>query len=383
VGFAPGPFCAYNQERFTPFIQVVAMLDKLGSLLQSKTRPYKLLQIEPSLECNLECVMCPWSELRPDTAQMSWDTFACIAENFHLAGGVDFTGGGEPTSNPRLPDMVRVAKEAGCEVGFSTNGTLLDRGLAGTLVSLNQEWICFSVDAATAETYERIRQGAEFETVMRNIQTLHDIKINRHSKVPRMMMVFVMMHENFHELPIYVDLAHELGVEQITFKNLDVILKDGDDERRLFSHDGPPLADVEPVMAEAQKRAKKLGIGLRLYALQPKELTICEQDPLHNLFFNWAGYVSPCITLSYAESRVFDGNRHFVPCQRFGNINDEPLGQIWNNIAYQEFRRPYEIRLRLGRQATINALIGGEEGESLEMLPAPAVCRTCYYLYGI
>lgn len=87
------------------------------------------------------------------------------------------------------------------------------------------------------------------------------------------------------ELPIYADLAQGLGVEQIIFKNLDVILKDGDDERRLFSHDGPPLADVEPVIAEAQKRAKKAGINVRLYALQPQELTICEHDPLHNLFF--------------------------------------------------------------------------------------------------
>jgi MoaA/NifB/PqqE/SkfB family radical SAM enzyme len=361
------------------------MFSKLGNLFQLKPRkPYKLLQVESSLECNLECVMCPWTELRSEAARMSWETFTRIAEYFPLTQGVDFTGGGEPTTHPRLADMVRVAKEAGCEVGFSSNGTMLDSGLAESLVSLDQDWISFSVDAATAETYERIRQGAEFETVMRNIETLRDIKIARHSQAPKMMLVFVMMRENFHELPIYVELAHELGIEQIIFKNLDVILKDGDDERRLFSHEGRPLAGVEPVMVEAQQRAQRLGIGLRLYALQPQELTICEHDPLHNLFFNWAGYVSPCITLSYAEDRVFDGKRHFVPCQRFGNINHEPLEQIWDKVAYQEFRQPYETRLRLEQQATINALIGSVEGETSPEMPlAPAGCRTCYYLYGV
>lgn len=358
------------------------MLNKFSHLFQAK-RPYKLLQVEPSLECNLECVMCPWLELRPDVAQMSWDTFTHIAQYFHLAEGVDFTGGGEPTTHPRLPDMVRMAKEAGCEVGCSTNGILLDPGLSRTLVSLAMDWISFSVDAATAETYERIREGAEFETLTRNMGALRQAKAARRSKAPKMMLVFVMMRENYHELPIYVDLAAELGVEQIIFKNLDVILKDGDDERRLFSHDGPPLVEVEPVIAEAQKRAKKQGIGLRRYAMQPQELMICEHDPLHNLFFNWAGYVSPCITLSYAEDRVFDGKRHFVPCQRFGNINDEPLEQIWDKSAYQEFRRPYGIRVGLERQATINALIGSEEAESPDVPPAPAACRTCYYLYGI
>lgn len=360
------------------------MLDKLGNLFQPKVkRPYNLLQIEPSLECNLACVMCPWTELRPEVAQMSKDTFVRIAVYLPLAKGVDFTGGGEPTTNPRLPEMVRVAKEAGCEVGFSTNGTLLDRSLAETLVSLGQDWISFSVDGATAETYERIRQGAQFETVIWNIETLCDIRIARGSKTPKMMMVFVMMHENFHELPVYVELAHELGVEQIIFKNLDVILKDSDDERRLFGHDGPLVAEVEPLIAEAQRRAKKLGIGLRLYALQPQELTICEHDPLHNLFFNWAGYVSPCITLSYAEDRVFDGKRHFVPCQRYGNINEETLEEIWQTVAYQEFRQPYETRVRLERQATIDVLVGSAANESRQMPPAPEGCRTCYYLYGI
>jgi MoaA/NifB/PqqE/SkfB family radical SAM enzyme len=365
------------------FFRLFPMLEKLGNLLQSNRRPYQLFQVEPSLECNLECVMCPWSELRPDAAQMSWDTFNHIAQYLHLAEGVDFTGGGEPTSHPRLADMVRVAKEAGCEVGFSTNATLLDRSLSGILVSLGMDWISFSVDAANAETYERIRQGAEFGTVMSNIEALRNIKTSRRSKAPKMMMVFVMMHDNYHELPIYVDLAHELGVEQIIFKNLDVILKEGDDARRLFSHEGPPLANVQPVIAEAQKRAKKLGVGLRLYAMQPQERMICEHDPLHNLFFNWAGYVSPCITLSYAEDRVFDGQRHFVPCQRFGNITEEALEQIWDKIAYQGFRRPYEIRVRLERQATINVLMGSEEIETPEVPSAPAVCRTCYYLYGI
>jgi MoaA/NifB/PqqE/SkfB family radical SAM enzyme len=359
------------------------IVNKLGALFQPR-RPYKLFQIEPSLECNLACVMCPWTQMRPDSAQMSWDTFTNIAPYLDRAEGVDFTGGGEPTTNLRLPDMIRVAKEAGCEVGFSTNGMLLDPGLSEQLVTYGLNWISFSVDAATAETYERIRQGAQFESMLRNIVALRDIRTARRSKLPRLMLVFVMMHENFHELPMYIDLAHELGVEQIIFKNLDVILKEGDDERRLFSHVGPPVADLQPLIDEAQKRAKKLGIHVRLYELQPRELTICEHDPLHNLFINWAGYVSPCITLSYAEERVFDGKRHFVPCQRFGDMNHEPLDQIWDKVSYREFRQPYEIRLRLERQATIDALIGSLESESSPEMPlAPAGCRTCYYLYGV
>ncbi len=360
------------------------MLRKLGGLFHAKAKkPYKLFQIEPALECNLECVMCPWRELRPEAAIMSAATFARIAAYLPLAEGVDFTGGGEPTTNPRLPDMVHQAKEAGCEVGFSSNGTLLDRDLAETLVSLGQDWLSFSVDGATAATYERIRQGAQFETVVQNIHRLHDIKQRRGSQTPKLMMVFVMMRENFHELPIYVELAHELGVEQIIFKNLDVILKDEDDQRRLFGHDGPRVGELEAIITEAQQRAKKLGINVRLYFLQPQELPICEHDPLHNLFFNWQGYVSPCITLSYAEHRVFEGQPHVVPCQRYGNINEDALDAIWEKLAYQQFRQPFEVRVRRERQATIDLIVGAEGSGTPDMPAPPEGCRTCYYLYGI
>ena len=360
------------------------MFDKLSKLFQAPARrPYRLFQVEPSLACNLDCVMCPWREMRPDMAVMSWDVFSRIAENFHQTKGVDFTGGGEPTLNPRLMDMIRVAKQAGCEVGFSTNGTLVDAAMAEGLLSLQMDWISFSVDGATAETYESIRQGSDFDRVIGNIAGLQRLKAARGSTSPTMMMVLVMMPENYQQLPAYIELAHSLGVDHVIAKNLDVILKQEDDSRRLFYHaETDQVVDLEPIFAEAQKQARRLGVNLRLYSLQPQELAVCDHNPLHSLFFNWAGYVSPCITLSYAEHRIFDGRPHIVPCQRFGQIQAETLEQIWQKIEYQEFRRPFQVRVRLERQAAIDLLVG--DGKTAPDLPAaPEGCRTCYYLYGV
>jgi len=354
------------------------MLRKLRDLFQFKSgRPYKLFQLESSLLCNLDCVMCPWADLHRQGAVMSWDTFSRIAENFHLTHSVDLTGGGEPTLNPRLFDMVRVAKEANCEVGFSTNGTLIDSEAARTLLDLGQDWISFSLDGATAATYNNIRRGADFEAVTDNIKILHGLKTAQGSQTPRM------MRENYHELPLYIDLAHNLGIEHVIIKNLDVILKEEDNDRRLFSHAGEVDRGEMSLLAEAQQRAQQVGLGLRLYALQPQELFICEQNPLRSLFFNWAGDVSPCITLSYAAERIFNGQRHLVSCQHFGNINRESLEQIWNKAAYREFRQPYQVRVRQEQQTRLDLLSGRVESEAIELPPAPEGCRTCYYLYGI
>jgi MoaA/NifB/PqqE/SkfB family radical SAM enzyme len=327
--------------------------------------------------------MCPWIDLHTDQKLLSLKTFEHIRSDLYLAKEVDLSGGGEPLTNPHIPEMVRTAKDAGCKVGFSTNGTLLTPSLSETLIDLGLDWISFSFDAASPETYHQIRQGSSFENVIANIETLRDLKTKKGRSTPKMMLVFVMMTgetENYHELPEYIDLANALGVEHVTAKNLDVITKDGDFERGLFSHEDQPRPEVKAVRTRAQKRAQELGIGLRLYELQPRQQVICEHYPVRNLYINWAGNVSPCITLSYAEKRFFNGEQVHVPCQVYGNIR-ESLETIWNKPAYKAFRQMYETRLRREQDSLIQAMLGSE-GE-LQLPPAPEGCQTCYYLYGI
>ena len=348
-------------------------------------RPFQMLQIETSLHCNLECVMCPWIDIHADYKLLTPETFAYIQPYLSMAKEVDLTGGGEPLANPYILEIVRATKEAGCEVGFSTNGTLLTQDVAANLVQMGLDWISFSFDAATKETYHKIRQGSNYGTVIRNIEGLRNHKIQTGSSVPKMMMVFVMMtgaQENYYELPEYIDLAHDLGVEQVVAKNLDVITKDGDYERGLFTHDGTHRPDVETIREQAKKRAVELGVGLRLYELQPRQQVICEQHPVHNLYINWAGDVSPCITLSYAENRVFNGERVHVPCQIYGNVKTESLQEIWDNPAYAAFRNIYANRLRREQESLMQVLLGGDD-EKNTLPPAPEGCQTCYYLYGI
>jgi MoaA/NifB/PqqE/SkfB family radical SAM enzyme len=349
-------------------------------------RPFKLFQIEPTLLCSLACVMCPWSELRQSGSQMEWGTFSRIQAHLRLAEAVDFTGGGEPLLHPRLPEMVRAAKEAGCRTGFSTNGVRLTAELAQALLAAGLDWISFSVDAATAELYERIRQGANFEQVIGNIARLSELKSRLGSRTPEIMMVFVMMSgdpDNVHELPDFVRLAHRLGAEQVIAKNLDVILKANDDRRRVFTHAGAPNPAVEASIRAAQKQACESGVRLRLYALQPEEQVVCEHDPLKSVFFNWEGMISPCITLAYAEDRIFAGEPVHTPCQRFGCINMESFQTIWDGTQYRDFRRHFELRRRCEKQALIDTLLQGSSAEPPALPLAPEGCRTCYYLYGI
>ena len=360
------------------------MLDILRRLWPGKPkRPFHLFQVEPTMRCNLKCTMCPWPEFRASQADMAWATFQRLVPHLPLAQELDLTGGGESLLHPRLLDMVQSGKEAGCSVGFSTNATLLTPEISATLVETGLDWIAYSIDGATASTYESIRQGAHFQAVLGHLQAMQEAKRVRQSQTPRTVIFFVMMRQNVQELPQMVELAHRLGVDQVVAKNLDVILKEGDAEKAIFGDYTPP-SEVGHVLDEARGLAARYHLPLRVYSLQPQEAVVCEQDPLSSLFVNWQGDVSPCITLAYAQRQFFGGEWRAVQRRRWGNVNQEELPAIWQRAEYQEFRGVFQARRRAWVGTALEAVTEGvHNGDGLAMPPAPEGCRTCSYLYGV
>jgi len=356
------------------------------SFLKPK-RKFRLFQVEPTMDCNLKCCMCPWMNLRRPGSKMDWKIFEAAARYFRLAEEVDLTGGGEPLLHPRLEEMVRSAKSAGCVVGFSTNATLLFPEQTQIFLDAGIDWIAYSVDGATPETYERIRGGASFEKVMKNICGVQQLKERRGSIKPRTMLFFVMMKENVHELPAMVRLAKCMGIDQIVAKNLDVILKEGDDERRIFRNSGEGEVDssVSMAVAEAREVARDLKILLRVYELTPAEKPICEQSPLKSLFVAWDGSVSPCINLSYIQDRCFGGKWQRFPIVRFGNVATEPLEVIWKKTEYRSFRKLLQKRGEGGSANFTESLLPDLSPYSERRCSSspPPGCGVCYYLYGV
>lgn len=93
------------------------------------TRPISALQVEVTSRCARACAVCPrtavarrWQD--GDLDMGLWDR---LAPHLHLVDHVHLQGWGEPLLHRNLPDMVADARKAGCSVGITTNGDLLDR----------------------------------------------------------------------------------------------------------------------------------------------------------------------------------------------------------------------------------------------------------------
>jgi MoaA/NifB/PqqE/SkfB family radical SAM enzyme len=122
--------------------------------------------------CNFGCPMCPYtdsnSEIRRFYRERSGDLFPeelwnrIATEAGEFGAWLRCTGGGEPMLHPRMVDMIEFAKSAGARVWMNTNGSMFGptpslRQRLERLINAHIDLIEFSMDAADAETYAKLR----------------------------------------------------------------------------------------------------------------------------------------------------------------------------------------------------------------------------------
>jgi len=356
------------------------------------SRFWRLWQVEISFACNLACVMCPWKGVREqsgDSGLMDASVWNALRPNLQDVTEIDFSGGGEPLIHPDLAEWIAEAKQARCRAGFLTNGSLLDETVASRMLDAGVDWIALSADGAKAETFEAIREGASFAQFCENVRRLTGMRMGT---IPRVMFNFVMMPSNIDELQDIVRLAADLQVDQVNFKQCDVVRGGQESQLGLFASKADrKIRHHEKTLAKAQKLARKLGIETTAFAFVPEELPVCDQDPRNSLFIRYDGRVAPCINLAIGGPSCFLGEDVVMPTVHYGRLPDEDLMDVWKSESCQFYRKRFEDRVNahdteLSRANFEPSLIKLEEAfaDARKAMPkAPEGCRVCHYLYDI
>ena len=142
------------------------------------------LDIEATSACNLKCTMCPRTDMIKGGTfwkiqRFDFDTYKRLIDEGVQNGlcSVKYNILGEPTLNPRLIDMIQYAKQAGVlDVMFNTNATRLDEKLSRRLIASGLDQLFFSFDSPERGNFNRIRMGADFDTVLTNIKRFMDLR---------------------------------------------------------------------------------------------------------------------------------------------------------------------------------------------------------------
>ena len=258
-------------------------------------RQFEAFQIEVTSRCNLKCVMCPVTVLAAHwpARDMAWETFERAAAHFARAKWIHLQGWGEPLLHRRLFEMIARAKQAGCRVGFTTNGTRLTRATGARLLDAGLDLLAVSIAGASAATHEAIRVGSDFAKLAQNLRQFLRLRQERGNAGPKVEIFYLMTRTNLAELPRAVELAAELGADELVATNLDYVMTPGLDALRAYG-DGPPARALGAALDEARAAARRTGIAFRPYPLAFREMAVCDLNPLKILYISADGGVSPC-----------------------------------------------------------------------------------------
>lgn len=300
--------------------------------LRTKLTPYPFnIEIEITNRCNKRCIICEHTYWKEPNEDLSFENFKKIVDQFPKLKWVNLTGEGDAFLNRDYLDMIRYLKAKDIPVFLVDSFDLIDENLASELIKIGVDGIWISIDAATKETYEKIKVGCNFERSLNNIKKLIELKKQIGSPIPELCFRFIVTSLNAHEMPQFIELIHSLGSRdslgdgsRIEFAGLLVF----DEVRHLFVPEIP-----REILQATMKKAKEMDVHVTFAhasktKLPPLEYCSAWMEP----YIMMGGYVMPCCAV------LQDNNRDFLRKYSLGNILKNHFRKIWYSERYKKFR---------------------------------------------
>ena len=229
------------QKRWNPFNSNKLLAHVYRWRLIRRGRPLPppvLITVDPTNVCNFDCVWCNAAYIRQHRqSSLSAAALRRLADflprwgedNPDFPPGVEaicVAGGGEPLLNPHTPEFIDRVATHGIQVGLVTNGTRL----IDAVDALSQcTWIGVSVDAATADTFNRLKGlppgSTALSHITNNIAVLMDYARKHHKRLgsphPSYGVSYKYLlydRDNIGEMYMAAKLAKEIGCKNIHFR---------------------------------------------------------------------------------------------------------------------------------------------------------------------
>jgi radical SAM protein with 4Fe4S-binding SPASM domain len=300
------------------------------------------LYLETTNRCNLLCTTCPrtYEQLEPE-ADMPWDMFTSLIDQYPNIARVVLHGIGEPMLVKDIAERVKYLKDRGVYVLFNTNGTLLTEANGKKLIEAGLDELRVSLDAAESEVYQMVRGKDFFDKIVQNLENFTKMQRELNAPKPRVSLWLTGLRETVDQLPDFVRLAHKVGVFEVYLQRLVFFEEESNGlaraESALFEH---TTAREEALIQEAEDVAKSLGVMFSASgAVDPGESIRKQRDdapwslcrrPWSLMYITANGRVLPCCIAPFSMK----GYSSFT----LGDATQNTLKEIWNGSEYQSFR---------------------------------------------
>jgi MoaA/NifB/PqqE/SkfB family radical SAM enzyme len=279
-------------------------------LIISPNKRFLNIVIDICNVCNLRCRFCYLSSGHkqpepifhtPEVLQQDLEDILPFTRLLRLSCGY------EPLMSPNFIDILKMlAKFKIPNLELVTNAMLLSPDKIDAIIQYGVTNLMFSLDTPDKKTYEYIRRGARFENVLENIRRLQSRKRDLHSKTPSLTLIAVLMHGTIHKMDALVDLAKELGVDNMDLRHLDVYdgLEMGGEKL------GPETQEMsDPILNQIRDKALEKRISLII----PK---------------NYGQPYSPTIRIRLLRRGLHFSNALNKPSKALGRLKDKLTGKL-------------------------------------------------------
>lgn len=269
------------------------------------------ISIEPTTQCNLGCPECPsgLKSFTRDTGSLEIDFYyKFLEENYKHLIYLYFYFQGEPYLHPKFLELVKAASAKNIYTVTSTNAHFLTPRKAEETVLSGLDRILISIDGSTQETYESYRIGGKLSKVLEGTKNLVAAKKRLKSRTPHIIIQFLVVRPNEHQIPEILRLGKELEVDEVKLKTAQI-------------YDYKQGSDLIPTQ-EQYSRYKQNSDGT--YSIKNKLENKCWKL-WHSCVVTWDANIVPC---------CFDKDAKYA----MGNLKEKSFKDIWRNEAYVKFR---------------------------------------------
>lgn len=307
-------------------------------------RPWDWVQVEVSSRCNARCLYCPHATLAPhwQGRLMDLDTFRRFLPALKRARLVHLQGWGEPLLNPDFWSMLRLARGQGCRVGTTTNATLLDAETARRMVAEGLEVVGLSL-AGVDQRNDEIRRGTSLTQVLRVMEHLAQAKARAGSELPAVHVAYLALRSRLKDVTRLPGLLKDRGVAAVVVSTLDLVTSPELAAEALWPQDQAEYQRVEAILATAAQEAAQAGLAWHHQLAHPPggRLGPCTENVDKAMVVSAAGQVMPCVFHNLSAPRPLawqEGGMRPWRQERFGDVNQESLEDIWRGRGYRAFR---------------------------------------------
>lgn len=297
--------------------------------------PPKLMTVEITWNCNLNCPICPRQNFKINKEKnMPLEDFKTIIEKIPSVIKVNFYGLGEPLMHPEFFEILNFLEKRKILVEFTTNGILLSEKNIKRLPK-NIHRIYFSIDTSDREIYKEIR-GYEISRVLKNISLVKKFRKN-----VKVVIQALAMSNTIHSLCNLIDIAKMIGAKVVLIYPIAF----SEEMDILHPHN---LKNCKKLLEKIERYAREKRVELVSRPSTPKVIKRCTQ-PWTGPTISVRGEIFPCCYIYEARGdlktpaywkEVYRGYGINVPMNqyKFGNLFEVDFNEIWNGEEYFRLR---------------------------------------------